>query len=1215
VRLGGWIFMGRSTGKGINEVTLGEGGESSLLALADNFIVGRYRGYNKNGVETNVWSDWIGQEPGRAKLTAGWVSRVLGGLNAFDVRSSNFHTDPINTFSSMLVQAGRRYEGDIAFSVAPENLNSLGLIESYETVLRRAANLSINGAPRVDFDPANKAILRVATSLGDLYTLLGNEAYADAQDPTIGFGTVSATAGSSIPSIYGSLASSIFCFQNQVPSLLDEELALLRGRSDEADTVSVAPAYNRLYWNFTQGDGEVAYQQNYNIKDVNNDGFINAADARILYPQGHGDAWGHYLTALTGYYSLLQNPYFTWVSRPGNINVAGASVSVDFLDERKFAQAAAYKAQVGVEVVNSTYRRDYVDDPNGQWQGYKDTDSDRAWGVTEWARRASVGAYFDWVTANTLLPSTDPDPSHTGIFKIDRQTVLEISSIPPLSDQIQENLDRSDLGLNPLGIAADTVPFDIDPAQVTAGKTHFEQIYSRAQGAMNNAVAVWNDANRASQLIRQNQDSIQQFGKNVQDQDRDYKNRLIEIFGYPYAGDIGAGRTYASGYDGPDLYHYNYLDSANLGESTRSITQTLSVKFQPFQKSLSKFGFTYQGDGTVNLLNETNTGPNSILIIDFPLTANDWAFVAPTGWGNRRAPGEIQNALSDLLQNQARLRRCLVQHDNAIKDIVNQAKLIEARYDLREDEQLISRNRKATIGSLAASIVAETVAAKALRRSSETAAKLKLAAASALPTVQGLAVDALAPARGALAAAAVVLESTANLTATAIEGTAQITEKIGIPVAEGVFQGQLNDKRYGYEQKQMLLRLDELIRAEQPLRAEAQQLSEVIRQNVGRFRSAVAAGERLLDQRRAFAVKAASETSQSRYQDMTFRVFRNDALQKYRATLDLAQTYVFLAAKAYDYETCLLGTDSRAGRTFLTDIISQRAIGQVVDGNPVVGPPGLADSLARMGQNFQVLKSQLGFNNPETETGRFSLRNELYRLNVSSDQEWQNELRRNIVSNVWDVPEFRRYCRPFAPESAGPQPALVLRFPTTMVFGRNYFGWPLGGGDSAYDSSRFATRIRSVGVWFSNYNGSGLSFTPRVYLVPVGMDVLRPPGGDDFSTRQWRVVDQALPVPFALGSGTFQKNTFLPVVDSLGGVLAQQRQFSSFRAYHDAGNFDPSQVILDSRLVGRSVWNTDWMLIVPGGTLLNNPDAGLDGFVASVKDIKLFFQTYSYSGN
>ena len=54
---------------------------------------------------------------------------------------------------------------------------------------------------------------------------------------------------------------------------------------------------------------------------------------------------------------------------------------------------------------------------------------------------------------------------------------------------------------------------------------------------------------------------------------------------------------------------------------------------------------------------------------------------------------------------------------------------------------------------------------------------------------------------------------------------------------------------------------------------------------------------------------------------MAFRIFRNDALQKYRAQFDLAARYVYLAAKAYDYETNLLGGDNGAGREFLTDIV------------------------------------------------------------------------------------------------------------------------------------------------------------------------------------------------------------------------------------------------------------------------------------------------------
>ena len=54
---------------------------------------------------------------------------------------------------------------------------------------------------------------------------------------------------------------------------------------------------------------------------------------------------------------------------------------------------------------------------------------------------------------------------------------------------------------------------------------------------------------------------------------------------------------------------------------------------------------------------------------------------------------------------------------------------------------------------------------------------------------------------------------------------------------------------------------------------------------------------------------------------------------------------------------------------------------------------------------------------------------------------------------------------------------------------------------------------------------------------------------------------------------------------------------------------------MDTRLVGRSVWNSQWLLIIPGGTLLADPAAGLNAFINNVEDIKLFFQTYAYSGN
>ena len=67
--------------------------------------------------------------------------------------------------------------------------------------------------------------------------------------------------------------------------------------------------------------------------------------------------------------------------------------------------------------------------------------------------------------------------------------------------------------------------------------------------------------------------------------------------------------------------------------------------------------------------------------------------------------------------------------------------------------------------------------------------------------------------------------------------------------------------------------------------------------------------------------------------------------------------------------------------------------------------------------------------------------------------------------------EFRRYCRPFS-DSTNVEPGIVISFPTYVIAGKNYFGLDLAGGDNAYDASHAATKIRSVGVWFTGYNNT-----------------------------------------------------------------------------------------------------------------------------------------------
>ncbi|MCI0536035.1 MAG: hypothetical protein L0Z50_12490 [Verrucomicrobiales bacterium] len=441
----------------------------------------------------------------------------------------------------MLVAAGRRYEGPIAFNPDADNVNSVGLIEAYTTILDRGKHLSIDNATVTNpTQSAHDALLLAASKIANLYLLLGNEAFADAEDPTIGFTTSSGEVGS--------LAPSIFAFQNQEDSLLEEELALLRG----VDRIVGSPAYNRLLWNFTGGEGQIAYKQVYNITDTDHrnavtgklepkDGFINADDAAVFYPQGHGDAWGHYLTGLKTYYELLRNQKFSWVPRTEQMLLAGVPIEVDYLDERKFAALAAAKAKAGGRIVDLTYHQKYEDDPKAQWHGYRDTDQQRAWGVTDWARRAGQGAYFDWVVANAILPAEDPNPGHRTIQQIDRTTVEELREIASNYEEVQAQEDKANAGLNPLGLAKGALTFDIDLAegQGFEGKSHFDQVHERALKALNNALGVFNHANQVSQSLRTTQDSATSFAGDVAAQEREFKNRLIEIFGYPYEGHKG----------------------------------------------------------------------------------------------------------------------------------------------------------------------------------------------------------------------------------------------------------------------------------------------------------------------------------------------------------------------------------------------------------------------------------------------------------------------------------------------------------------------------------------------------------------------------------------------------------------------------------------------------------------------------------------------------
>jgi hypothetical protein len=114
------------------------------------------------------------------------------------------------------------------------------------------------------------------------------------------------------------------------------------------------------------------------------------------------------------------------------------------------------------------------------------------------------------------------------------------------------------------------------------------------------------------------------------------------------------------------------------------------------------------------------------------------------------------------------------------------------------------------------------------------------------------------------------------------------------------------------------------------------------------------------------------------------------------------------------------------------------------------------------------------------------------------------------------------------------------------------------------------------------------------------------------------VVEQRIPVPFVINEQNLTDLNFIPSIDSLDGSFADIRRFGDIRAYpiSPSAGIDTDQLnSVDHRLIGRSVWNTRWLLIIPGLTLNADPDFGLDKFAKTVSDIKLQFETYSHVGN
>lgn len=1239
--LGGGVWQTAADPEGKNTNMAIVGGSptnpfgGSPFVLNDRWFTVRYKpkASANNVLGSTTYSRWM-----PPMLVEGWVKRVLAAINPFEQRVKDLYNSSVNTDVSVLTQAGTRWEGDIALTLS--NINDVGLIEIYETMLNRAKSMSIDANTN---DPdTNNALILAAGYLNDLYTLLGNEAYADAANPTISIDDQNGAA---------TVNTSRFSFEGQVASSLDEELALLRGRDDwTSPGVATAPAYNRLYWNYTRGinGGEAIYALNYNIKEKvgssTADGVIDESDAQRMFPQGHGDAYGHYLTAATNYYKLLSNGNFTWTPRAEAVTVLGQPVTVDYLDERKLAAAAGNLARTTEQIINLTWRKQYKDSPSSGWSHLRDTAGTNTQtnitsrqGFDEWVSRGTQGALFHWAVTNSLLPVQDN--VGTGIQKIDRTTVPEISQLTASATTFQTAMDSANAHLNPLGLSPDSIAFDISRADLEDGVSHYEQVSERAVTALNNAAGAFNQAAVMTGSLRTQENSLDEFNTSIVEQESAFADELVSIFGRPYTGETGAGKLYAQGYEGPDLFHWYIVDRPNDLVDT-SKTFTMSV-----QEANEYKAFT--GNRIADIVNglDKSSGVTARTVTVAPSSFVQYNDVwKPGGLGSRPETGELQDALLDaqqtwlaiseaktnFLKENANLRQSIAVFDDLVS---MHAKHLEELEDSQDE-----------IATLEGVKVALETATHGLENSAEGAGHLGEALAEVFPKSVGLATDATAPARGAAKMSAevtaVILRSLAVATQAAADGTG-----IAILREEQDLEETLEELGFSSEEKAAAAEIASAYRDYVSHSHELMQLTIDHQRALQNVTNVLAKGNSVLSNRELFRQRAAAVIQGFRTRDVTFRLFRNESLEQYRSLFDLASRYSYLAAKSYDYETGLLG--STQGQSVFKNIVASRALGDLTGGTPQLttsslGDAGLAGAMAKLNADFSVAKGRLGINNPDHNGTVFSLRGELFRIRTDQsltgdDEAWQQTLEQHIKANVLSDPDVATFCRNIRKPDGTPVPGIVIPFSTTIQHGRNFFGLELAAGDHNFTPSNFATKIYDIGISLPGYAGmdayaagqqqagapasgsaNALSATPYVYVIPCGLDyMLAPPLGDTNTLRSWKVEDQALPLPFNLGANDFNSTQFF----TANGTLSEKpwiiRKHQAFRAVDDPSFFYGSvpAEFTNSRLVGRSVWNGQWKIVIPAYTLLNNEQEGLNRFAASVRDIQLFLRTYSNSGN
>ena len=932
------------------------------------------------------------------------------------------------------------------------------------------------------------------------------------------------------------------------------------------------------------------------------------------------------------WYTLLRHPEFEWVVSTEFAQVGNPpqTVEISFAHERRFARAAAAKARTGAAITQLTFRDRFATNLTDN-AGYADDQEERAWGVAGWGRRAGMGAYFDWIAANALLDDEDTNPFHEGFEIVDRTTVPEIDEIAAAYLEIQLLADRANTGLNPLGLATNVVPFGLSRDASNSGETHFEQIYARALRALTNAYTAFTYANRNAHRVRAIQDDAASLSDHVDETELDFRSRLIEIFGRPYEDDLG--ETYPSDYQGPDIYHFDYVDTSELIELDNSTNVTeITVETRMPVTDFSDASFDYD---------------RQLTEVTFHVSTDGLGLVKPPTWtGTRLEWGEIQFARAELLQAAGAYMQALEAYGAAVDEL--QEKLLGDLHGLNSEVIDIMTTAEGELRTLRNTIVAAHNAQIFFNRFAEVIHSTSEALAEGVPDAVGPSADIFCVVKSPLLVVGNLLALPFEVQGDFAE-SAERTAELDFEMVKEKRDLEIVEKEGQQAAREQLAVVEGLLRELPGLRIELYTLQEAVVQAMGRYGSAVGQGMRLLEEFAMYRQNAATDISSLRYKDMAYRIFRNDALQKYRGQFDQAAQYVYLAARAFDYETNLLAGDvsssDNSGRGFLARIVKERVVGELVDGVPQGGLGGLAAQMAQLDEAYANAEINLGLESPDDLIVELSLRWGLFRIpndpanpdangnGIADDEEWRAVLQTLRIADLNRLPDYQQYCNPLTPgeQNPDPDPAIVIPFGSTVESGLNYFG-KASSGDDLLNPDRIAVKLRSYAVRFERYPDLAwpdqLNLTVPVYYIPVGTDILRVPLTG--AIREWNLLDQTLPMPNELFDTdlefVYSNDNWRPWQQGVNGgsaSLIRRRLLPSVRARPEEED-DPD---LDRGygLLGRSVWNTRWVMIIPSSQLLGDASylgEGLDLFIngdgtpenPGVSDIVLLMDAYAPIG-